>query len=83
MVAIQTYNSSWSWVIGGHPIGSSKGMSVLCLTRIGSTHLTRSYILNKVPSPQCEQCQCILTVPSILVECNKFAQESKDIFGIK
>ena len=29
----------------------------------------------------CEHCQCILTVRHILVECNNFAQETKDIFG--
>ena len=28
-----------------------------------------------------EHCQCILTVRHILVECNHFAQERKDIFG--
>ena len=29
----------------------------------------------------CEHCLCILTVRHILVECNHFAQERKDIFG--
>ena len=53
---------------------------VLCRIRIGHTHLTHSYILKKDP-PQCEHCQCILTVRHILVECNNFAQERKDIFG--
>ena len=33
------------------------------------------------PPPLCEHCQCILTVRHILVECNHFAQERKDIFG--
>ena len=54
---------------------------VLCRARIGHTHLTHSYILRKAPPPQCEHCQCILTVHHILVECNHFAQERKDIFG--
>ena len=54
---------------------------VLCHARIGHTHLTHSYILRKDPPPQCEHCQCILTVRHILVECNHFAQERKDIFG--
>ena len=49
--------------------------------RIGHTHLTHSYILRKDPPPQCEHCQCILTVRHILVECNHFARERKDIFG--
>ena len=54
---------------------------VLCRARIGHTHLTHSYILRKDPPPQCEHCQCILTVRHILVECNHFDQERKDIFG--
>ena len=53
---------------------------VLCRARIGHTHLTHSYILKKDPPPLCEHCQCILTVRHILVECNHFAQERKDIF---
>ena len=54
---------------------------VLCRARIGHTHLTHSYILRKDPPPQCEHCQCILTVRHILVECNQFAQERREIFG--
>ena len=54
---------------------------VLCRARIGHTHLTHSYILRKDPPPLCEHCQCILTVRHILVECNRFARERKDIFG--
>ena len=47
------------------------------------THLTHSYILRKDPPPLCEHCQCILTVRHILVACNHFALERKDIFGIR
>ena len=54
---------------------------VLCRARIGHTHLTHSYILRKDPPPLCEHCQCILTVRHILVECNHFARERKDMFG--
>ena len=54
---------------------------VLCRARISHTHLTHSYILRKDPPPLCEHCQCILTVCHILVECNHFARERKDIFG--
>ena len=54
---------------------------VLCRARIGHTHLTHSYILKKDPPPVCERCQCNLTVRHILVECNHFAQDRKDIFG--
>ena len=54
---------------------------VLCRARIGHTHLTYSYILRKDPPPLCEYCQCTLTVRHVLVECNTFARERKDIFG--
>ena len=48
-----------------------KDVVVLCRARIGHTHFTHSYILKKYP----------LTVHHILVECNHFARERKDIFG--
>ena len=54
---------------------------VLCCAHIGHTHLTHSYILRKDPAPQCEDCQYILTVQHILVECNHVAEKRKDIFG--
>ena len=54
---------------------------VLYHVHIGHIHLTHSYILRKDPPSQCEHCQCILTVRHILVECNHFAQERKEIFG--
>ena len=49
-------------------------MFVMCLH-------CKTYILRKDPPPLCEHCQCILTVCHILVECNHFARERKDIFG--
>ena len=54
---------------------------VLCRARIGHTYMTHSYILKKDPPPQCEHCQCILTVRHVLVECNHLAQTRNDIFG--
>ena len=56
---------------------------VLCHARIGHTHLTHSYILRKDHLPQCDHCQCTLTVRHILVECNNLARERKDIFGTR
>ena len=53
---------------------------VLCRTRIGHTHLTEPWLCDKDPPPQCEQCQCTLTVHYILVECNSFA-EKEDLLG--
>ena len=67
------WQSSYRWC--------RKDEVVLCRARIGRTHLTHSYILRKDPPPQCEHCQCILTVCHNLVECNHFDQERKDIFG--
>ena len=58
-----------------------KDKVVLCRVRIGHTYLTHSYILWKDPPPQCEQCPFILTICHILVECNHFARERKNIFG--
>ena len=45
---------------------------VLCHAHIGHTHLTHSYILSKDPLPQCEHCQCILTVCHILMGVHSF-----------
>ena len=49
-------------------------MKLFCCACIGHTHLMHSPL-------QFEQCQCILTVHHILVECNHFARERRDIFG--
>ena len=54
---------------------------VLCPARISRTYLTHSCILKKDPPPWCEQCQCILKVRHILVECNHLAQTRNYIFG--
>ena len=55
---------------------ASRDEVVLCRAHIGHTH-----ILKKDPIPQCEHCQCILAFCRILMECNHFARERKDIFG--
>ena len=54
---------------------------VLRRAHIGHTHLTHSYILKKDPPPQCEHCQCILSVRHSLVECNHFDEKKENIFG--
>ena len=53
----------------------------LCRARIGHTHLTHSYILNKDPPSQCEHCQCILTVRHSFMECSILLGKKEDIFG--
>ena len=62
-------------------LGDWQNEVILCRGRIGHTHLTHSYILRKDPPPQCEHCQCILTVHHIFVDCNHLAQVREDIFG--
>ena len=39
------------------------------------------YLAQRSPPPQCEHCQCILTVRHILVECNQLAQTRNDVFS--
>ena len=63
------------------PIAPSANALTTELHLAPHTHLTHSYILKKDPPPQCEHCQCNLTVRPILVECNHFARERRDIFG--
>ena len=48
---------------------------VLCRACIDHTDLTLSHILKKNLPPQCEHCQCILTVRHMLVVCNNFAEK--------
>ena len=54
---------------------------VLRRTHIGHTPLIHTYILKKDLPPQCENCQCILTVRHISVECYHSSKERKDLFG--
>jgi len=37
--------------------------------RIGHTHLTHSYLLSGDDQPECDVCQCPLTVKHIMIEC--------------
>ena len=53
-------------------------MKLSCVVPASVIH---SYILKKDPPPQCEHCQCILTVRHILVECNHLARTRNGIFG--
>ena len=85
-----TWQDDWNGVVVSKPVleywqssyrRCRKDEVVLCRARIGHTHLTHSYILYKDPPPQCEHCQCILTVRHILLECNNFAEKRKDVFG--
>jgi ribonuclease HI len=46
----------------------------LTRVRIGHTHLTHSYHMNKGPIPVCDQCGVRLNMIHIMVECPKFDQ---------
>ena len=41
--------------------------------RIGHTYTTHAYLLNGDPRPECESCNCNLTVRHILDECPEYA----------
>ena len=57
-------------------------MKLFCVVPVSAiyTYMAHSYILKRDPPPQCEHCQCILTVRHILVECNHLAQTRNYIF---
>ena len=48
----------------------------LCRIRIGHTHLTHSYRMDKdVERPTCDTCRCSLTIKHMMVDCPKFNGE--------
>ena len=53
-------------------ITSRRDEVVLHRARIGHTHLTHCYLLNKENAPECTHCQCLLTVEHILLQCQFF-----------
>ena len=48
---------------------------VLCRLRLGHTRYTHSYLMDRTPRPDCEQCRCPLTTQHILTECPIYAYE--------
>ena len=53
---------------------------ILTRLRIGHSHLTHSYMMKNGEErrvPQCEACQCELTVKHFLVECPEYARERR------
>lgn len=55
---------------------------ILCRLRLGHTRLTHSYLLEHSQRPECEQCDCPMTVQHILVECPEFAVERLSLIEI-
>lgn len=45
---------------------------VLHRARIGHSHITHSHLLNRENAPDCDHCQCPLTVEHILLQCQFF-----------
>ncbi len=45
---------------------------VLCRLKVGHTYLTHSHLLRGEPPPQCDTCQCRLTVSHILLDCREY-----------
>lgn len=55
----------------------------LCRLRIGHTHLTHGFLMEKGPRPFCEDCIVPLSVKHLLSECPNFTQERRACFGIR
>ena len=53
---------------------------VLHRARIGHTHLTHCFLLKAEEQPQCDSCQCGLSVEHILLRCPVYAQSRRDYF---
>ncbi|GBM24558.1 hypothetical protein AVEN_217133-1 [Araneus ventricosus] len=54
---------------------------VLSRLRIGHTRCTHKYLLCSEPPPACRQCQSLLTVKHILIECPSFNEYRLNRFG--
>ena len=52
---------------------------VLCRLRLGHTRYTHSYLINRDPRPECDDCHCPLTVKHILVECPAYADQRRQL----
>ena len=50
---------------------------VLCRLRLGHTRYTHSYLLDREPPPTCTQCGCTLTIPHILLDCQRYTTERR------
>jgi len=55
-----------------HQVVNRRDQVVLHRARIGHTYLTHSYLLKRENNPDCQSCQCLLTVQHILIDCPKF-----------
>lgn len=55
--------------------GTRKTQVILSRLRLGHTRLTHGHLMSGQDPPQCELCQCRLTVKHLICECRKFHQE--------
>ncbi|XP_037086809.1 uncharacterized protein LOC119107469 [Pollicipes pollicipes] len=52
---------------------------VLCRLRLGHTRYTHAYMIDRNLQPECERCQCPLTVYHILLECPVYFHERRSL----
>ena len=55
---------------------------VLARIHIALTHLTHSFLLKQDDAPQCQACDCVLTVQHILFDCVDFIKSRNGRFDI-
>ena len=55
---------------------------VLARSRIGHTHLTHNYLMNRELAPECHACCCPLTVKHILIECADFIHIRRNFYQV-
>lgn len=59
--------------------GNRRDDIVLTRLRIGHTHLTHAYILDKTDPPKCSKCNQVLTIKHIIVNCPGYDAERRKI----
>ena len=59
---------------------SRKEETTLARIRIGHIISTHSFLLNRLPPPQCDQCNTRLSVKHLLLECTKYTTHRSTIF---
>ena len=53
---------------------------LLCRLHIGHTRLRHSFLFNEEDPPECDTCQCIITVKHILLNCTKYTAFRQELF---
>ena len=53
----------------------------LCRLRIGHCHLTHKFLMERGEPPECDYCQCPLTVDHVLTECALYGRIRRQVYG--